>query len=254
MSILDNIYNQLDAKIDIEVDLFNREIISVLKKTEALALVRLKDLDQSNVLQYDLIWRDILNEAGYYDLIRSYVNSSYDSIYKDLNAMFAEVGLSAALSSDDIQALNALKQIDIQYFAALGDDVGLTLKRKLANYVVGGLSADDLALQLKRDLSNTDLERYANTYAQTSISKYNQSVINMKSQEFDGVHIYVGVNDSKTRDFCKCVLNQNKYYNNADKIQLENDSRRQYNCRHLFLKVSQEYAIDNGYSSGVASC
>ena len=255
MTILDKIYNKIDGNIDKQVNLFNNNIVSVLKKIEALSIIRLKDINKSNILTYDLIWRDILQEAGYYDLVDSYVNQGYDSIYENLNDMFKDVGLDVALSSQDIASIDTLKEIDIQYFTKIGDDAGLIIKRNLTNYVMGGLSAREMAIRIREDLDNLNLSKYAYTYAQTSISKFNQAVINMKSKGLkDIVWIYSGVQDSKTRDFCNCILNKNNYYNDSDKIKLEYDSRRHWNCRHIFLGVSKEYALMSGFNSGVASC
>ncbi len=73
-------------------------------------------------------------------------------------------------------------------------------------------------------------------------------MIDLRAADIDeGVWVYVGVNDGRTRDFCRNVLKRNRCYNDSQKSRIENDPDREYNCRHRFYKMSKEEAEANGY-------
>ena len=117
------------------------------------------------------------------------------------------------------------------------------------------MSTRQLVDNIKQSLDGTELAKYSKTYAETSIANYNQSVIDLKSQDVTGeVYIYRGVKDKKTRDFCRCLVSQRKYYSKADAEDIKTDKRRQYNCRHLVVPVSLEYAENRGYKAGKFTC
>lgn len=246
MASIDSIYDAMQNKIDREMNLFNQEFESVMRTVELLAVQRgissLKD-----PLQFDYAFQQILNEAGYYELVNKFVDDAYDKNYKDILAIFEEGGLSVAYSAEDLRAIQELKELDIQTFRDIGNQAAVALQKDLYKYSLSNMTTKDLANSISESLSGTDLAKYSKTYAETSISNYNQAIINMKAQDTEGVWVYVGVNDKKTRHFCKRTLSANKFYDDSEKSKLENDKARRWNCRHQFLKISKESAIEQGY-------
>jgi hypothetical protein len=134
------------------------------------------------------------------------------------------------------------------FFIRLGDDVGLSVKRELYKYVISDASLDTMTAGIAETLTGSNLAKYSQTYARTAIKDFQQEVIDLRAADIDeGVWVYVGVNDGRTRRFCRNVLKRNRYYDDSDKSRIENDQDRHYNCRHRFYKMSIEEAEDSGY-------
>ena len=251
---LQAIYNKQFENIDKQIGLFNTELEVVTSRIKTLALSKLKGLNEADIINYDVVWNEILQQSGYFDLVNKYISKSFDSIYDDILKGFEVVGLDVVFTERDITKINALKLINKQFFEQIGQDAGLEVKKSLYGYVIGGLSEDQIAINLANNLDEMGLSKYANTYANTAITNFNQSVIDMKTTDQDAVWIYDGVDDAKTRDFCKCLLDSMNYYDTNTKIELQNRPERAWNCRHQFYSVSKEWAEEQGYIEGYPSC
>lgn len=244
----DSILNAIETKTDREINLFNSKFENVLASIETLVIANsvqaIKD-----PLQFDFVFQGILQEAGYYSLINDFIDNSYDTNYQDILEIFREGGIDIVFSEDDLLRITELKQLDIETFANIGSQAANNLKKDLYKYSLSNLSVRELTDNIRQSLADTGLAKYAKTYAETSISNYNQAVIDMKAKDlYDIIWIYVGVSDKKTRDFCKDILEKRKGYDNAEKTKIQNSKERRWNCRHQFLPVSKEYAEKRGYS------
>ena len=245
---MNNIIEAINSKLDREVNLFNSEFETVLSRIEEMVSVRAA-LSIRDPLEFDFVFNQILDESGYYDLINDFIDNSYDKTYKELLEAFEEGGLNIAFSENDLQSIREIKELDIQAFRDIGVRASQNLKRDLYKYSLSNISTKDLIANIKDSLKDTDLVKYAKTYANTSIAEFNQKIIDLKAQDADGVWIYVGVEDKVTRDYCQNILDDMKYYNTSEKNKLQNDKRRKWNCRHQFLLVSKEYAEQRGYNA-----
>jgi len=256
MAKLDDIIESMDSKNQQLSTTFNDELDKIFTKVISLTQTRIvqRGISKQNALEFDLEFNRILQDTGYYDLVNRYIDDAYDKNYADILSAFDEVGLSTAFKGSQLQEIQALKEIDLDFFNSLGVETGKLAKANLYKYTLGGLSAQDITAQIAQDLQNSNLDRYAKTYAQTAIQNYNQAVIDMLASDVQGVWTYNGIKDRKTRDFCKCILKQNAYYDDSDKAKIQRDKRRQYNCRHIFLKTSIEWAEADGLSKGRARC
>lgn len=256
MATLDNIIESMDSKNQQLSTTFNDRLDDIFRNVIQLTQTRIveRGITTANALDFDLEFNRILNDTGYYDLVNEYIDDAYDKNYSDILDAFSEVGLETVFKADQLRDIQALKELDLDFFNSLGIETGRTVKANLYKYTLGGASANDIAALIARDLEGSNLDRYAKTYAQTAIQNYNQAVIDMLAVDLEGVWLYTGVKDKKTRDFCQCVLNQNAYFNDSDKSKIQSDKRRQYNCRHIFLKTSVEYAIADGLKKGTAKC
>lgn len=249
MPTLDAIYNQSQADIDKFIKQFDGEIEQVFDRVRRIAQAKLAGLSTDDVLQYEFIWRQSLKEAGYYVLVNELIDTQFDSIYAGTLQAFEAGGLKTAFTTDDATKIQILKSMKRDFFIRLGDDVGLTVKRELYKHVISDASVDTMATGIAQTLEGSNLAKYSQTYARTAIGEFQQEVIDLRATDIDeGVWVYVGANDGKTRRFCRNVLKRNKCYDDGDKSRIENDSDRAYNCRHRFYKMSKEEAESNGYA------
>lgn len=249
MPTLDVIYNQEQAKIDKFIGQFDNDVKRVFEKVKRIAQAKLAGLSQDDILQYEFIWRQSLKEAGYYKLVNELIDTQFDGIYSGVLQTFEAGGLKTAFTKEDAGNIQMLKQMKRDYFVRLGDDVGLTVKRELYKYVISDASVDDMAVGIANTLKGSNLARYSSTYANTAILTFYQEVIDLKAKDIDGVWVYMGIRDGKTRDFCRHVLNKRKYYDSSGKSKIASDKERAWNCRHQFVLLNKEDAIDDGYSA-----
>ena len=254
MASVEQIIATMNDTMDSEVDLFNYKLEAILKIVNKLVAARAIEL-YSDPLKFDFAVQKILKDSGYYDLVDDFINLSYDKSYNEIIALFESGGLAATYTTADIASIKALKQMDLDFFRDIGAKVASSLKQDLYKYSLSNMDRVTMLSNMSQSLENTDLVKYSSTYVDTAISNFNQSVIDMKSTGVTGeVYIYRGVRDSKTRDFCRCLIGQKKYYDAKAAGRIKSDKRRQYNCRHMMVPISKSYAEDSGYSSGSFSC
>ena len=250
MPTLDAIYNQSQGEVDAFVKQFDGEIEKVFERVRRIANAQLAGLSTDDVLQYEFIWRESLKEAGYYTLVNDLIDKQFDKIYAGTLDAFEAGGLKTAFTADDATKIQILKQMKRDFFIRLGDDVGLSVKRELYKYAISDASINDMTVGIAQTLEGSNLAKYSQTYARTAIKDFQQEVIDLRGADIeDGVWVYVGVSDGRTRDFCRHVLKRNRFYDDSDKNRIENDQDRAYNCRHRFYKMSKEEAEDSGYKS-----
>ena len=244
---LNEVYNKQQDTAQQLYTSFDSRFDAVFANIISLATARLSGLNANDVLEYELVWQEILSEAGYYELVSEYVDISFDDVYDNTLKAFSTVGLATAFTESDLTKINILKSMHKEFFLKIGDDIGLTVKKHLYNYAISDASVSQMALNISKDIKDTGLAKYSKTYARTAITNYQQEVINVRSADEDGVWVYVGVSDGKTRPFCSKLLRANKYYTTAEKNKYERDEDREFNCRHRFYLVSKDWAEDENY-------
>ena len=254
MATLESVLKAIENKIDREVNLFNSEFEKILKLIGKEVEIRsIQNL--SSPLEFDYEFQRILNDTGYYALVDNFINNSYDMSYNDILLALDTVGLSTVFTPEDLDSILATKQIDLEFFRQIGNDAANRLKSDLNKYSLSNLSIQDMTENIRETLADTNLAKHSRTYADTLISNYNQVIIDLKSAGVtDEVYIYVGVDDKATRKFCKCLVEQKKFYDRSDSQKIKNDKRREYNCRHTVMPVTKEYAIAEGYHEGNFTC
>lgn len=246
MNALDAVYSKQYKLANELAEDFDGRMNEVMTKVIALAMVRLSNATESDFLNYEIVFRDILTEAGYYDLIDQYIYEDFDEFYQLSIEAFKVAGIANAFEQADIQKIEALKRMKRDFFISIGDDAGLKLKQELYRYALTNASMESIAGVLSQSIEDTRLAKYANTYARTSIADFQQELIDLRAGD-EGVWVYIGVNDAKTRPFCKHLINEARCYDDEEKLKLQADPKREFNCRHRFHKVSKEWAIKEGY-------
>ncbi|MFZ9243193.1 MAG: hypothetical protein ACO295_08325, partial [Sediminibacterium sp.] len=247
---LDDIQESLAGLQDKQLDKFQKEVEKALVRLQSLVDVNLAE-DLSNPLEYDFKMQQYLNESGYYKAVNNLIDDGFDVVYSNISDAFTAGGIAITYTQDDLVKLNALKQLTFDKYNALANETITTLKADIYKYSLSNYTKNDIASSIRQSLQNSGLARYSNTYALTSISDYTQGVIDYKSNQADkGVWIYKGVLDSKTRPFCRHTLEEHRAYNDVEKQKIQSNPLRRWNCRHILLKVSEEYAIEKGYMKG----
>lgn len=251
---IDDIQEVLAKSQDEQLNKFQKDITKALEKVQTLIDVGLVE-DLQNPLEYDYKLQQYLNEAGYYKAVNNLVDNGFDVVYSNIADASSVGGIGVTFSQADLVTINSLKQLTFDAYNALANETIATLKSNLYKYSLSNYTTKDIANNMRQALSTSGLAKYSNTYALTAISDYTQSVIDYKSKDTsEGVWIYVGVLDDKTRPFCACTLKQKKYYDDIEKNKIQNDPRRRWNCRHTMWKVSQDYAENNNYHEGSPTC
>ena len=248
MPTLDEIYNQERGKIDGFVSQFDAESEKVFKRVQGLAVAGLAGLSQDDILSYDLKWRDVLRDAGYYKMVNQLVDSNFNELFKGTRQAFKAGGYDALFTADDINKIQILKQLHRDEFIRLAEDAGLQIKRDLFRYSIADTSLSDITANILEQLGDSDLAKYSKTYALTAVGDYQQAVIDVMAKNVgEGKWVYVGVNDGVTREFCKGILAENKAYTESEMNAIKGDSRRDYNCRHKFYKMNSREVAASGY-------
>ena len=250
MPNLDAIYSQDKAKIDAFIRQFDGDVEKVFSRAKRLAQSALAGISQDDILRYELIWREVLRDSGYYVLVNKLIDDQFNELYTGAIKAFEAGGFSTAFTTEDATKIQILKQMKRDFFQRLGDDVGLAVKRELYKHTIADASLATMTQGIASTLEGSNLAKYSQTYARTAIGEFQQEVIDLRAKDVgEGVWVYVGVNDGKTRDFCRRVLSRNETYNDSEKSRIEGDSDRAYNCRHRFYKMKKEEAVANGYES-----
>ncbi|MBT6554032.1 MAG: hypothetical protein HON50_00310 [Candidatus Marinimicrobia bacterium] len=249
---LKKLINANQKELDDIIDKFDKRLEQIFKKINVLATARIANItDIDEVVKFDIIWRGILEEAGYYNLLQRYVNT-LDDLQGSLNAILDESGLLKTLGDEQIKRLTAIKELQIKGIEQIGIDAGLTLKKGLYNNVLAGKTKADLLEAMTGELGGTKYVSYAKTYANTAINDYRQATLNQRAEPLkddeDIVWIYDGNDvDDVTRPFCADVLEANRAYSTDEKNELESAPERAWNCRHFFTFVTKDDAVDLGY-------
>lgn len=212
-------------------------------------------MSSTNALKFDIEFNRILQQAGYYDLVNRMIDTDYDQLFSLITEGFSAGGLVLNYTAEDLKRVMALKALQVNQFTVIGSTAGTTLRENLFKYALSNFTLDDMQSRLLEDFKGTNLVRHSRTLANTAIKEFQESMIDIGAEGLDGVWLYVGARDSKNRDFCRCLLDKNGYYDDEDKNKLKYDPDRRYNCRHRFRMVTEDYATTAGYiKRNGASC
>lgn len=242
-------HEEQEQLIDSIIDRFDNDIAIVLLEVEkALNDILLTyGINETTALEFQNIFINMLVQVGYYDKVNDLIDNKFDEIYSLIRQGFNESGLNVRYTNEDLIKIKALKELQLNQFNNLANDTATKIQQGLYKYTLSNASLYQIQKQLQEDFKNTNLAKYSTTLARTAIGDFQQSVIDLKAQDLNCVWIYVGVNDKLTRPFCKSVLHDHKYYNDSQKLEIQNNPLRKYNCRHRLRAVSLDYAKENGY-------
>lgn len=199
-----------------------------------------------------------LSIAMYNDFVEALQKAGYEQAYTELltqepqliselkravASMPGAVELSFAKSS--LTALTTLQSMELTKFGKIGTEVMSMLQDQLTTAVLTGQSLRDATKSIT-ELLDSNLTKYAKTYANSSRQQFIQAVHNESAKNYDGdvYWEYIGVLDDKTRDECRSAMAQ-QFFTDDEKNAFENETEPRYNCRHNFVQVSED-----AYKSG----
>ncbi len=250
----------IDKEIDDIMIKFSDDIDSIISEVSSLITRWMidNDISKTTALNFDIVVDEMLTRAGYYDKINQFIDEDYDKLYPMIQQSFALSGVVMTYTTVDLENIMALKALDKNKFSVLASTAGTSLRESLTKYAISNYDSIDIQNALVDEFQGTNLVRHSKTIADSSISQFHQSVMNIKAEEFpDLVWWYAGPNiDKVTREFCECIQKAKRYYTKAEKLTMERNPKRKYNCRHHFDPVTEEYAIDEKglKKSNGASC
>lgn len=249
-------HEQQQAAVEAIIRDFDRDIASSLRDIERLTLAALaqQGINEVTALNFQTTFNEILADSGYFEKINKLIDDDFDKLFKSIRKGVDEGGFDVLFTDDDLTKIAALKRLQLDQFESLGAEAGRQLEQNLLKYSLSNFSLADAQAQLQRDFEGTNLSKHATTLARTAIGDFQQAVIDIKGEGLNAVWLYVGVDDAKTRDFCRCVLNQNHFYTTDQKNLIMANSLRRFNCRHRARPVSQAFATKNGFtkSTGIS--
>ena len=253
------IFSKIESTIEGIIDTFGNDIdIVMVEVSEAISeWILLNDLTTINSLQFDKVLNDILSNAGYFEVVNEFIDNEYDKLFPMIQNNLLIAGVTTSYTTIDLANIMALKALDKNKFSVMASTAGSSLRESLTKYAISNYSAVDVQKDILKEFQGTNLARHSRTIADSSITQFHQSVIDIKAEEFDGlVWFYDGANiDSVTRDYCKCILKAKKYYSEEDKGTMQRNSKRKYNCRHYFYAGTVEYVESLGLKkSNTVSC
>jgi hypothetical protein len=238
------------ALIDALTDAFAEELGTVLEiATERMRqLIRTLDTDetgriaatQQNLARVVRLRADLarlLEAAGYRDLVESATDEPLDQIAAQILR-----STKAPLTTFDLDALIAMKQIRFAELLQIGEEAAIGLWRVVLDGVTGVRPVLDLVDDIA-DLLDIS-EKHARVLYDTAVSTYSRQVgLIGTTGKPDELFVYVGPNDSKTRDFCADLIGQVHTRDEIDAMdngQLPNVmlTGGGFNCRHQFRRVS----------------
>ena len=251
-----------DENIEHISNQFNRDMEKISLSIKRKANKIIPDLSDEEFLSFELVWNKILEDAGYFKLVNLYIKN-LNKTHPLLNKVLETTGLPTTLNSDKINKINIIKKLQLKDLKKIGTDTGARIKQHLAKSFILK-EQDDIVFfdTLRESLENTKMQAYSKTYVSTAVNDYRQSVWDLKKEQLveeqpnlKMVGVYDGNDpDSSMRDFCKCLMNKNGYYSESDANKIKSDKRRRYNCRHFILYITEEQAIDLGYTKMSARC
>jgi hypothetical protein len=189
-------------------------------------------------LRSDLI--AALEQAGYSRLALNAVDEPLDRL---ASSVVKGAPARVALGAYDVDAIAAMKELRLAQLLQVGEDVGVQLWRVTLDGVLGSRPLLDLVDDIADALDIS--ERQARTVYDTLASTFSRQVAQIGTTgEPDEAFLYVGPDDSKTRDFCAERVDKvysRKAIEDMDNGQLPNPmlTGGGYNCRHQFRRVSR---------------
>jgi len=237
---------------------FEKALSQVVKKMIPeiqASLSKLKTID--NMLVFDK-GNLQLSIAMYDDFISALQTAGYEQAYTELLLHEPELiknlkdyvktipgAVPLAFAKSSLTALNTLHVMELTKFGKIGSEVMGMLQDQLTSAVLTGTSLRDASKAIT-ELLDKNLQRYAQTYANTSRQQFIQAVHNESAKNYDGIVYweYIGVLDNVTREECRAAL-AHQYFTDDEKNAFENETEPRYNCRHNFVQVTED-----AYKSG----
>lgn len=247
-----------------QIESFSLRLSSVYAKALDSVLRKIRKGGESAEAVIDTIavlndFENELSKAGLdKDLMR--IREIYANQLQNIRQNFEKLGKPSAISSVDRPVIEQMITFDVSKIAnkilPYVDDARSSIIRSV---LLGEAPDEDILKETLPSRLQSNIETEANTLMQS----FYRSVTASKSKELGfNLMIYLGPDDSVTRDFCKDVLDgllegferEVPIYTLEEISQMDNEqdldvltSGGGWNCRHQWRPISLEDAIELGY-------
>lgn len=184
--------------------------------------------------------------------IRRFLQDTYARELQQVKAYYELVGKGVDLDPADIQAAEALIEMDLSQISTSISKIATTLKSQIMRQVILGEHPNVRDLQ---DGLSSRMEANIQTELRTATMAFNRTVTAEKAHEVFGDsarYLYMGPDDSVTRPFCQETLNptdrDEPIYTEDEIADMDNDQGLEvlihgggYNCRHSWNPVSADF-------------
>lgn len=150
---------------------------------------------------------EMLLEAGYRRGTQRLV-AAYDRVANLTRDGLIAGGVEGGFNQADVRALTALKDLDLQRWDAVGEDLVRGIQASILDAVVGGATVRELERAIDAQLvDEPPIGGRAKTLANTLTQSFDRAVTNRKAKAAGiGTFVYLGPDDDATRPFCEAVL------------------------------------------------
>lgn len=252
-------------EIDTQTAWFERNMLRITKQLRNRLNSMLNKFDRSggklldtpeNIQRISQIYGSITKElqaAGYAELITE-LNKKENDLLKLMKSSRISGAVPIAFTETSREALTAFNAMWNIEFGGIADDTARQIVGIVGDSIFGTQKIDTVIQRIADNLDNK-FARYATTYANTSRARFIQAAIyaNAKTYEGDPYWVYEGPEDDVTRPICRIGTGMDAdasypnapYFTDEERIRFESESAdlREYNCRHSFMQITEEYYI-----------
>jgi hypothetical protein len=259
MATLRNLTAKTDRISDAATRAFQERMDATLKKLNNKIINMLEQYKQDNKtdmvdLRFSLQARAqieaALIDSGYYEVTDQFL-ANYGDVLKSVTDRFALFDYKMKVTTPDATVIKNLMGFDADYFNELGRNVTNELYRAIYENTIVPQPFENIVSQVRATIENSDLKRYAYTYANDTIQRFGRNVGNTIAEKTGWKKVlYQGPEDDVTRDFCREHVNEVMTKDEA--MALKNDFGNSawtdgggYNCRHQWVAVPDDYEGGN---------
>jgi hypothetical protein len=238
--IVDNHQAAFLKRLEGLYDDIERDLIRLLD--DYVATGKTKKVNIEFALEAKNNLNQIFVDSGYYDAVGDYLNG-YKEIIDNIKKQYGIFDYK--LKFDDVtrESIIQLQQFDLDFFYQLADEAMDSVYKGLYRNTLTELSFSETVDEIRNALDGTRLEKYAYTYANDAIMRFNRTVNNVVAEKTGWDHYYyAGPSDGKTRPFCTVHVFQ--VLTKSEILKLDNGQTGNvftdgggYNCRHGWIAV-----------------
>ncbi len=258
---------QISDMIDEQTQWFEKNMLKITRKVRNRLNSALNKFDRTggylsntpqNIDRLNNMYSSILNElqnAGFTSLIRE-LSEKENELLSALRKARPTYSVPLAFTETSQSALNAFNNMWNTRIGDLGMRVSREIHSIIGEGIFAGRKIDSLIASVESVLEK-DFVKYATTYVNTSRGKFIQLVQYESSKNYEGelFWIYQGPEDDVTRPVCRegtgmdpnPITEHAPFYTEAERVEFESYSlpEREYNCRHTFIQITEEYYKEN---------
>jgi hypothetical protein len=236
--------NSLSSVRRIE-DEFSRAIETTMRSLERQITPLINQFGSMDVIDSNLTRQqvqDIINRSGYFETVGRLLNDGYQEIIDEVVDYYSrDIGRDLLFSDTDLAQLTDSKNLDLNEFNQISNDLVETITRSIAGLSFTGVDFNNVIddIQSEIDKASNNMRTWITTGTNAIFST---SLVLLAATNGISKYKYVGPLDAKTRPFCKEHTGEIKTieeWNQLDNGQINPISvyRGGYNCRHALVGV-----------------